>query len=355
MDKKLKDCFGCLSKYRTPDGVAVRRYPPERDEDAYLLDFGSPYSIDAFQKILLSKTFRRLNYKTQVFTANVNAHVRTRSSHTYEVVSIATAIARILGLNENLCQAIALGHDIGHVPFGHTGEKFISKITGKNFRHEVFSAVIAQKIERKGGGLNLTHQVLEGILNHSRGAGSLWIGEKMSPEAAATMFADKIAYIWADINDIFVKTKFLNINDFPELGKLVNECGKDQRERVAFCIKNLCCESAEKGAVSFTSSTAAQIFSRMKELMYLNFYETLRDIASLEKVLGRVYKFLAETPIIKDADPAIVLSLMTDNDVLSLNSKNVINAEDFYGCSVTEILPYLKGKDIDFTDPDLDW
>ncbi len=353
MDKALQECFGCLAHKKTRDEDARRRLPQFDDEDTYILNFGSPYLVDAQQKVILTKAFRRLSFKTQVMTVSSNAHVRNRVSHTYEVVSIATLIARILGLNENLCQAIALGHDIGHAPFGHAGEEFISKVAGKEFRHEVFGVVVAQKIERKGKGLNLTHQVLEGILRHSRGSGDLTVAENVSQEANAVMFADKIAYMWADINDIFVRTKLLRFQDFPELERLVNNCGKNQRERFACCLKNLCRESAEKGAVAFKDSEAAETFAEIKGWMYKIY--GLVNLQNSAELLERTYAFLSKTKILEGVDPAIVLALMTDNDVLALNNKVVINAGDLYGCSVAELLPHLKGKNIDFTDPDLDW
>lgn len=353
MDKEFKDCFGCLSAKKTRDEDARRRRSDAEDEDAYILNFGSPYAVDAMQKILLSKALRRLSYKTQVLTVNNNAHVRTRAVHTYEVASIATLIARILGLNESLCQAIALGHDIGHAPFGHLGEKFLSKVAGKNFRHEVFGVVIAQRIERKGKGLNLTRQVLEGILKHSRGSGDLSVDEKISQEANAVMFADKIVYIWADVNDVFVRTRLLDIHNFPELLKLVNECGKNQRERIAFCVKNLCLESAEKGFVDFKDSEAAKTFAEIKGWMYKIY--NLVSLQNSDELLERTYAFLSKTKILGGIDPSVVLALMTDNDALSLSSKTIVNAEDFYKCSVAEILPHLKGRNIDFADPDLDW
>ena len=241
---ELEKILGCLAHKKTPNSAARRRKPAESDEDLWILHHGNDYSIDAFGKILVSKAFRRLDSKTQVLTANIiNPHVRKRNSHTSEVVNAATIIARILGLNEDLCLAIALGHDIGHAPFGHLGENFISKITAKNFRHEIFGVVIAQHIERQGKGLNLTHQVLEGIRNHARGLNDLSRKESVSEEANVVMYADKIAYILADINDIFERTRILDYGKFPEIFDLALMCGKNQRERMAFYLKGLSQES----------------------------------------------------------------------------------------------------------------
>lgn len=350
---ELEKYSGCLIHRKTPDSTARRRWPIESDEDLWMLHLGNDYSIDAFGKILVSKAFRRLDSKTQVLTANINPHVRKRNSHTSEVVNAATIIARILGLNENLCLAIALGHDIGHAPFGHLGEAFISKITGKDFRHEVFGVVVAQCIERQGKGLNLTHQVLEGILNHSRGTNTLSRDESTSEEANLVMYADKIAYVLADINDVFERTRILDYGKFPKIRKLAYRCGENQRERMAFCIKGLCQESAGKGCISFETSEAARIFAELKDNMYKVY--GLVNLQNSAEVLGKVYSFLSETKLIGDTDPALVLALMTDVEVIYLYGKDCINGRDFYDCSVAEIIEHLSGKNIDLTNPDLDW
>jgi len=350
---ELEKILGCLSHKKTPDSAARRRQPAELDEDLWILHFGNDYFIDAHGKILVSKAFRRLDSKTQVLTANINPHVRKRNSHTSEVVNASAIIARILGLNENLCLAIALGHDIGHAPFGHLGEDFISRITGKDFRHEIFGVVIAQHIERQGKGLNLTHQVLEGIRNHARGRNDLSRKGNISEEANVVMCADKIAYILADINDIFERTRILDYRKFPQISRPAHMCGGNQRERMAFCIKALCQESAEKGYVSFETSEAARIFSELKDSMYGVY--GLVNLQNSTEILGKVYSFLSETRLIGDVDPALVLALMTDAEVVYLYGKDCISGRDFYDCSVVEIIEHLNGKDIDFSDPDLDW
>jgi len=352
-NKRILDYLGCLSEKRTPDESARRRYPPELDEDARIMVLDKDqFSNDAFLKIIPSKAFRRLSSKTQVLTGNKNAYVRNRLSHTQEVAYNSNTIARILGLNEDLCYAIALGHDIGHVPFGHAGESFISDITGKKFRHEVFGVVVAQKIERRGKGLNLTWQVLQGILNHSRGKGSIERTENIFEEANVVMYADK-PYIWGDINDIFERTKTLDYRDFPDIKKLADIFGKNHRERTATYIESLCCESAQKGYVSFQESEMAKTFFELKNLMYKVY--NLVNLQNSDEILERLYGFLSKTELIGGVDPALVFALMTDDDVLSLFGKVCINARDFNDCSVAEIVGHLKGKNINFFDPDLNW
>jgi len=352
---ELEKYSGCLAHKKTPDGAARRRKPSESDEDQWMMIGGNNFSVDASGKIATSKALRRLGAKTQVLTAVINAHVRKRLIHTFEVANVASVLARILGLNEDLCRAIAYGHDIGHAPFGHLGEAFISGITGKDFRHATFGVVMAQHIEREGEGLNLTRQVLEGILAHS-GTSDVLPGTKevkISEEAKTVRYSDKISFTLADINDIFRRTRVLDLNAFPQIERLLRRCGNNQRERVAFCITGLCQESAEKGEVSFKTSGPAQIFTELKQNMD-RIYK-LVNLQNSTEILNRVYAFLSQTELIGDADPAIALALMTDDDVLFLYGKDCINARDFYDCSVAEIIEHLNGKNIDFTNPDLDW
>lgn len=145
----------------------------------------------------------------------------------------------------------------------------------------------------------------------------------------------------------------MNIRDFPELEELVIYCGKNQRERVAFCVKGLCWESAERGSVSFKDCDAAKAFLKVKDLMYPAY--SLVELQNAAEILERIYEFISRSKLSQGVDPAIILALMTDKDVLSLNNKHAIQAEDFYRCSVSEMIPYLKGITVNFTDPDLDW
>jgi len=204
------------------DGLAHKAFRSEtsrgrlnsaKDDDYMYYGVLDPFEMDV-QKILESKAIRRLKDKTQVFCFPENPHVRTRLSHTFQVVSVSTLIARILGLNVHLCQAIAWGHDIGHTPYGHMGEEFIARMTGKDFRHEIFGMVIAQRIERMGKGLNLSFETLEGMGNHSRGDGSLTINPNLPLEYTAVMYADKIVYTFSDIKD-GLRNGYLQENHLP--------------------------------------------------------------------------------------------------------------------------------------------
>lgn len=350
---ELNDCFGCLSHKKTLDEDAVRRQAPELDRDLFALNFGRHYAVDTFQKIIPSKAYRRLGSKTQAATAFVNAHIRNRLSHTGEVASVVSIIARILGLNEDLCLAIAFGHDIGHAPFGHIGEDVISDITGKDFRHRIFGVIVAQHIERQGKGLNLTQQTLEGMLNHAKDGNSLTRIENVSEEANVAMNSDKVVYTWCDVEDLFERLKIVDYGDYPEVSSLVRKFGANQQERLTLCIESLCCESAEMGYVSFEESEVAQDFAELKEHMYEVYKRT--NLLNGPDILKRTYFFLSEVKVLEGIDPAIVLALMTDTDVLWLNDRTSVSLKDFQECSVYELIEHLKGRNIDFLDPDLNW
>ena len=253
--------FGNLARLKTTDTVARRRFD---DEEDLMIPGASPYRQDADMKIALAKALRQLMFKTQVVSSPINGLIRNRASHTLEVVGVATLIADILGLNVDLARAIALGHDIGHVPFGHSGEDFLSQVLGKTFRHEVFGVIRAQKIERSGKGLNLTHQTLSGIRWHSRGSGKLTVSDEMGAEAVVVMFSDKISYILSDYNDL-VKRHLLPEDETKEVTGLISELGANQRERTARIAKALCQESATMGEISFENCPEAKIFEGVKK------------------------------------------------------------------------------------------
>ncbi len=161
-------------------------------------DIRTCYMVDR-DRIIHSKSFRRLQHKTQVYIKASSDHYRTRLTHTLEVAQIAKTIGKGIGLNEDLIEAIALGHDIGHVPFAHNGEEVLNDILPGGFRHNENSIRVLTKIEKSGTGLNLSHEVLDGILNHS-GLSSK-IGKAQTLEGQVVRYSDKIAYVNHDIDD----------------------------------------------------------------------------------------------------------------------------------------------------------
>lgn len=191
---------------RTPEKRSPVRTEYQRDRD----------------RILHSKSFRRLKYKTQVFFAPVDDHFRTRLTHTLELSQIARTIARALQLNEDLTEAIALGHDLGHTPFGHTGEQVLDELCPGGFHHYEQSLRVVDRLERDGRGLNLTEAVRDGILRHSKGKGEIIPDDPArlpaTLEGQVVRVADIIAYINHDLDD-GLRAGLFRESDIPETAR----------------------------------------------------------------------------------------------------------------------------------------
>jgi len=355
---------GCLALLAVSDRRAVRRHPDRNDEDGWLFECSLPFRLDV-EKLMQSKAARRLARKTQVILLPRNSHARDRLSHSLEVACVAAEIGRILGLNSDLCFAAGVGHDIGHAPLGHRGEAFLARQTGRDFRHEVMGVVIAQHIERKGGGLNLCLQTLQAMRHHSRGKGDLTLVES-AQEDNVVMYADKISYLFADFNDLFGRNAMtgspLRLEDFGELAEVVDWFGATHRTRVRTALEGLCLESLQAGRVQFTDSDTAKQFHRLKSLMYgvyplVHAAERPDPATGLDEkgdaALERVYEALARLE--PDVDPAILFALLNDEDFSWLAAKGNIGRDDFDRLSLAEIVPHIRGKNIDFTDADLRW
>lgn len=325
-----------------------RRYKEKED---LLID--DPFLND-YTKIIQSRAYRRLAYKTQVISLPTNPHVRTRLLHTNEVIAISAGIAKRLGLNINLCIAIAAGHDIGHTPYGHLGERVLSEFSGKPFKHHINSVVVAQHVERKGKGLNLTYEVLEGILNHARGTGKLTIDKNKHQEYSAVMFADKIAYTFSDLNDA-MRYGYIDQNKIPACALSL---GENQRERTNNAVKALISESQKKGFVQFSEGKVFQNFDELRKFLCEEFYYKV-DWLLQEKILRRLCEYFSNDNKFSNVDPIIAVSLLTDKEAnyfgrFLLNSRKP-SADQIKHLGIVEILPYLGNKSIDYTDPDLDW
>src|SRR5688572_25219190 len=187
-----------LSPHATRSSAAVR------DSEEEPSPTRTAFQVDR-DRIIHSKPFRRTKHKTQVFLAPIGDHYRTRLTHILEVSQIGRSIAVALGLNQDLVEAMALGHDIGHTPFGHIGEELLGRFLPEGFRHNEQSVRILEKLEKGGKGLNITVQTRDGILKHSAPtSGGLedaaW-GEPETPEGWAVRYADKIAYLHHDVDD----------------------------------------------------------------------------------------------------------------------------------------------------------
>jgi dGTP triphosphohydrolase len=237
-----------------------------------------------------------------------------------------------------------VGHDIGHVPLGHPGEKFLGEAMGRGeFCHEIMGPIVAQKVERSGKGLNLTIETLEGMMGHS----GTHARSAMSAEGWVVRFTDKIAYIFHDYND-------LQRMGFPvetELVALMDQFGKTQRERTTTAIAALVIESAECNKVSFSQSKWVHSFNRIRGLMY-TIYPRITE-QDPRSVADPVLSFLAS---LKIGDPFLLYALMTDKEVLELSATKMRNITHFHKTAVSELMPHLgKLGTIDLCAPCLDW
>jgi dGTPase len=195
-------------------------------------------------RILYCNAFRRLKHKTQVFVAPLGDHYVTRLTHTLEVSQIARTISRALNLNEDLTEAIALGHDLGHTPFGHLGEDILNELNPEGFRHNEQSLRIVDVLEKKGNGLNLTWEVRDGILNHSKSGIRLfdedW-GEVGTLEGEVVKIADAIAYINHDTNDA-IRAGVIKEGDLPDMS--VEVLGHSSADRINTLVTDIVKETA---------------------------------------------------------------------------------------------------------------
>lgn len=228
-------------------------------------------------RILHCKAFRRLKHKTQVFIDPEEDHYRTRLTHTLEVAQIARTLARALRLNEDLTEAITLAHDLGHTPFGHGGEEALDQVLREylpnaEFRHYDQSLRIVDVLEREGRGLNLTWEVRDGILGHSKGSLDLGIVEgtrlPTSLEGMCVRIADRIAYINHDIDDS-IRAGVITLDDLPQ--DTLDVLGRSHAGRIGTMVLNVLESSAGQPEVKMTGEVMAAT-NKLKDYMYANVY-----------------------------------------------------------------------------------
>lgn len=246
----------CLSPFATKSKNSLGRFKEEPN-----CDIRTCFQRDR-DRIIHTKAFRRLMHKTQVFISPEKDHFRTRITHTLEVYQIAKAISSSLFLNEDLTEAIALGHDLGHTPFGHLGEEALNEILKDGFFHNEQSVRIVQKIEKNGKGLNLTKEVLDGILNH-RGR-----CKPKTLEGKVVQLSDKIAYINHDIDDA-IRAGILKETDLPK--QCIDMLGKTPRDRIDFLIRDILTNSADKNDIIMTKEVKAAMY-QLRKFLFENVY-----------------------------------------------------------------------------------
>lgn len=235
-------------------------------------------------RILHSKAFRRLAHKTQVFISPEGDHYRTRLTHTLEVAQIARTIARALRLNEDLTEAVALGHDLGHTPFGHTGEHSLRKVTAGTFSHNKHSLRVVDVLENSGQGLNLTFEVRDGILNHPTS------GKPSTIEGKVVQIADKIAYINHDIDDA-IRGKVLTPEELPK--SCIAVLGPTSSERISCIIKDIIKESHNQDNIQMSESVH-EAFYHMREFLFKHVYVgsvAKAQEGKAERVVSELYTY----------------------------------------------------------------
>ena len=244
-------------------------------------------------RILHSKSFRRLKQKTQVFLLPKGDHYRTRLTHTLEVSQNARTIAKALRLNEDLVEAISLGHDLGHTPFGHAGERALNEICPNGFRHNEQSVRVVECLEKDGRGLNLTREVLDGILTHQTA------GEPMTLEGQIVRLSDKIAYVNHDIDDA-IRGGILSEADIPP--KFRKVLGNSTKERLNKITHDVITHSMDKPRVQM-SKEVEEAMQGLRSFMFENVYrnpvakrEEQKAIEMVKKLYGYYMEHIEMLP-----------------------------------------------------------
>ena len=258
----------------------------------------------AFQRdrdrIIHSKAFRRLKHKTQVFLSPTGDHYRTRLTHTLEVAQIARTVAVALRLNENLTEAIALGHDLGHTPFGHAGESVLNDIFPGGFSHHKHSLRVVDTLEKRGKGLNLTKEVREGIVNHTKGKNPILSSGTSSPhstlEAKVVRVCDVIAYVNHDLDDA-LRGGVLVEKDIPRDWGMI--LGRTHAKRIDTMVRDLIFTSIEhEGPDLHMSDEVYEVLLSMRAFLFEKVYETHKvhdDFIRAQKIIRELYaRFLED-------------------------------------------------------------
>ena len=259
------------------------RPEPEREEDVRTC-----YQRDT-DRIVHSKAFRRLMHKTQVFLNPEGDHYRTRMTHTLEVTRIAKTITRALGLNEDLAEAIAMGHDLGHTPFGHAGEAALTECWGRPFRHNEQSLRVVDILEKDGQGLNLCNEVREGIVGHTGPV----IPKTL--EGQIVRRADQIAYVNHDIDDA-IRAGILTAEDIPR--DIAAILGENQRDRINTLVCDMIFTSREAGSIYMTQEIQKAL-ADLRSFMFARVYHNpvaKGEESKARDMLQMLFRFYVDHP-----------------------------------------------------------
>ena len=259
-----------------------------RDREEPPCDIRPVYQRDR-DRILHCKSFRRLKHKTQVFLTPKGDHYRTRLTHTLEVAQNARTIARALRLNEDLAEAIALGHDLGHTPFGHAGERALDQVSSEGFAHYRQSVRIVERVEKDGRGLNLTWEVRDGILNHQMS------GRAATLEGRIVRYSDKIAYINHDVDDA-IRGGIIREIDLPRA--FTDILGHSTRERLNTLIHDIVEQSQDKPDIMMSEDVECA-FVGMRKYMFDNVYTNPKakgEERKAEYIVKELFGYYMEHP-----------------------------------------------------------
>ena len=240
-------------------------------------------------RIIHCKAFRRLKHKTQVFLSPEGDHYRTRLTHTLTVSQVARSIARALSLNEDLTEAIALGHDLGHTPFGHSGERILDKLNPAGFKHNEQSGRVVDFLENDGKGLNLTREVVDGIVNHKSS------GKPKTLEGKAVSLADRIAYINHDIDDA-IEGGFITFSELPM--NLIKILGDTSSKRINTMVLSIFRESEGKNKVEMQPEIA-EATGKLRSFLFERVYNAdtfRREETKAERMITALYEYYKNKP-----------------------------------------------------------
>jgi len=284
-------------------------------------------------RILHSKSFRRLKHKTQVFISPGGDHFRTRLTHTLEVSQISRTIAKALNLNEDLTEAIALAHDLGHTPFGHTGEEILDGLSDEGFRHYEQSLRVVDKLEYNGKGLNLTIEVRDGILKHSKGIGPVILEDKdripFTLEGQIVRISDIVAYVNHDIDDA-LRAEIITRNDIP--GSITEALGKTFSKRIDTIVTDIIYKTLENNLefISVSDEIYNEVL-KLRDFLFKRVYKSGVLEIERKKVKGMLHvifsyvnlepeKFINPYPEGDSINRRIIdfIAGMTDNYALNL-------------------------------------
>ncbi len=261
-------------------------------------DMRTEYQRDR-DRIIHCKSFRRLKHKTQVFLAPAGDHYRTRLTHTLEVSQIARTIAKALGLNQDLTEAIALGHDLGHTPFGHVGEAALNSVCSEGFAHYKQSVRVVEVLENRGEGLNLTWEVRNGIYNHRT------TGNPATLEGKIVRLSDKIAYISHDVDDA-IRAGMLSEDMLPS--DITDILGNSVRERLNTLVHDIIINSMDKPVICMSSETEKAMME-LREFMFQAVYFNKKPKENDDKARDMVIRLFEHYIKHKEEIPEEVLSV----------------------------------------------